>query len=68
MNLPEMYIAPIERLDLMTMEAIILRSRVVPSSYTIPACYECRGSGPLAAWRGRALCDPCRVLAKVREG
>jgi hypothetical protein len=67
MNAPELFIAPIERLDLMTMEAIILRARVLPSHYTIPACYDCHGSGPLIAWRGRALCEPCRVLAKVRE-
>jgi hypothetical protein len=66
-SVSEVYFVPIERLDLMTMEAIILRTRMLPSHYTILACYDCHGSGPLMPWRGRALCESCRVLAKVRE-
>jgi hypothetical protein len=66
-NSREMSIEPLQRLDVPTLEALILRGQVLPSTFTIPACYDCHGSGPLMAWRGRALCEACHVLAKMRE-
>lgn len=68
MNAPDISIEPLPQLDLPLMEAIILRGRVHAARWVVPACYDCESPAPLVSWRGRALCDPCRAFAKVRDG
>jgi hypothetical protein len=62
---PDVQLNRIARLDMRTLEALILREPL-PEAPGLAVCYTCSRYSQLAPYRGRLLCDPCKAIEKFR--